>query len=93
MVIRALLILLVAVTSASAAPLPQPKVGQCPAGYYQSGGYCAPMTRNSPDAVAESRAMPERLDAVGQLLHFNTQTLSNGERQVFEEIGHRHSVG
>jgi hypothetical protein len=28
--------------TAQAEPLPQPKVGQCPAGYRESGGYCAP---------------------------------------------------
>jgi hypothetical protein len=35
-------VLAAAVPVAHAAPLPQPKVGQCPSGYRESGGYCAP---------------------------------------------------
>ena len=31
-------------TMAHAEPLPVPKTGQCPSGYRESGGYCAPMT-------------------------------------------------
>jgi len=32
-------------------PRPQPKVGTCPAGYSQSGSFCAPMRRDAPAAV------------------------------------------
>jgi len=39
------------VTAADAEPLPQPKVGQCPSGYRESDGYCAPMTDRAPVAV------------------------------------------
>jgi hypothetical protein len=31
-----------------AEPLPVPKVGQCPAGYRGSGGYCAPTSDRAP---------------------------------------------
>jgi hypothetical protein len=37
------------VLPAAAEPLPQPKVGQCPSSYTESGGYCAP-TRAEPTA-------------------------------------------
>lgn len=33
---------------------PVPKTGQCPAGYYESGGYCAPMT-NAPRAMPKNK--------------------------------------
>jgi hypothetical protein len=36
---------------AAAQPLPQPKVGQCPSGYRESGGYCAPTSDRAPNAV------------------------------------------
>jgi hypothetical protein len=49
--IRILIILLASVALADAAPLPQPKVGQCPSGYAQSGGFCAPMRSDAPAAV------------------------------------------
>ena len=32
-------------------PLPQPEVGQCPSGYRESGGYCAPMNDRAPAVV------------------------------------------
>jgi hypothetical protein len=38
-----------------AQPLPQPKVGQCPSGYTESGGYCTPMRRDAPAAVPKGR--------------------------------------
>jgi hypothetical protein len=31
--------------------LPVPKVGQCPSGYRESGGYCAPKSDRAPVAV------------------------------------------
>jgi hypothetical protein len=45
------LLLLTFLPSAAAQPLPQPKSGQCPAGYSQSGGFCAPMRRDAPAAI------------------------------------------
>src|SRR5262249_26432749 len=38
-------------TMAHAEPLPVPKTGQCPSGYRESGGYCAPMTERAPVAI------------------------------------------
>jgi hypothetical protein len=31
--------------------LPMPKVGSCPSGFRESGGYCAPMTDRAPAAI------------------------------------------
>jgi hypothetical protein len=36
------------IATAHAQPLPQKKVGSCPSGYAQSGGFCAPMRRDAP---------------------------------------------
>jgi hypothetical protein len=33
-----------------AEPLPQPKIGSCPSGYRESGGYCAPTSDRTPDS-------------------------------------------
>jgi hypothetical protein len=49
--VKTVLVLLASITAASAQPLPQPKVGQCPSGYAQSGGFCAPMRSNAPAAI------------------------------------------
>lgn len=38
--------------------LPQPKVGPCPAGYVQSGGYCAPMGGTTRPAVPKVGQCP-----------------------------------
>ena len=38
--------------------LPQPKVRHCPAGYHESGGYCAPMSGRAPAAVPKVGACP-----------------------------------
>jgi len=48
---RTVLVLLASLATATAQPLPQPKVGTCPAGYSQSGGFCAPMRKDSPAAI------------------------------------------
>ena len=48
----------VAATSAIAEPLPVVKQGTCPPGYRESGGYCAPMTRDAPDAIPKRGACP-----------------------------------
>jgi hypothetical protein len=45
------LILLALSTAANAQALPQPKVGSCPSGYRESGGYCAPMSNWAPAAI------------------------------------------
>jgi hypothetical protein len=46
------IVALVAFTTAAVAePVPQPKVGQCPSSYRESGGFCTPMTRDAPVAV------------------------------------------
>ena len=39
-------------------PLPQPKVGQCPSGYRESGGYCAPTSDRAPAAVPKVGQCP-----------------------------------
>ena len=41
---KTLMALLLMTTVAGAQALPSPKQGQCPSGYTQSGGYCAPMS-------------------------------------------------
>jgi hypothetical protein len=46
-----LLLTMLASTAAGAQALPQPKVGACPSGYAQSGGYCAPMRKDAPAAI------------------------------------------
>jgi hypothetical protein len=39
------------VLPALAQPLPLPKTGQCPSGYRESGGYCAPTSDRAPPAI------------------------------------------
>jgi hypothetical protein len=41
-----------------AEPMPQPKVGQCPSGYRESGGYCAPTSDRAPAAVPKVGQCP-----------------------------------
>jgi hypothetical protein len=48
------LVVLVMTGHVRAEPLPQPKVGACPSGYTESGGYCAPMRRDAPVAALSS---------------------------------------
>jgi hypothetical protein len=43
---------------AVAQPVPQPKVGQCPSGYRESGGHCAPMTDKSRAAIPKQGQCP-----------------------------------
>jgi hypothetical protein len=54
------LLIVVALTPALALarPLPQPKVGQCPSGYRESGGYCAPTSERAPAAVPKRGQCP-----------------------------------
>jgi hypothetical protein len=46
------------VSLAAAQPMPQPKIGSCPSGYYESGGYCAPMKRDAPAAIPKTGQCP-----------------------------------
>ena len=56
--IRCAALLLLAAT-ATAQPLPQPKIGTCPSGYHESGGYCTPMRHDTAAAIAKgSRQCP-----------------------------------
>ncbi len=43
---------------AAAQPTPQVKVGQCPSGYRESGGYCAPTSDRAPVAVPKVGQCP-----------------------------------
>lgn len=49
-IVAAVVVALVTVP-ALAGPLPYPKRGQCAPGYRDSGGYCAPMRRDAPQAI------------------------------------------
>ena len=40
------------------AALPVPKVGSCPAGYTESGGYCAPMRAGERPAIPKRGPCP-----------------------------------
>jgi hypothetical protein len=51
----------------SAQPLPQPKVGQCPSGYVQSGGYWRTDQRPGAGRGAQGRSVSGRVAAVGSL--------------------------
>jgi hypothetical protein len=51
-------LLLAVVVPASAEPLPVPKVGSCPAGYRESGGYCAPTAGTKRDAIPKQGQCP-----------------------------------
>jgi hypothetical protein len=53
---------------ASAQPVPHPKVGQCPAGYRESAGYCAPTSDRAPTAVPKTGSLSKRMGAVRGLL-------------------------
>jgi hypothetical protein len=39
-------------------PTPQPKVGSCPSGYRDSGGYCSPTSDRAPVAVPKRGQCP-----------------------------------
>jgi hypothetical protein len=49
--ITAAALLLALASAASAQPLPVAKVGPCPSGYAESGGYCAPTSGTTRPAV------------------------------------------
>ena len=44
--------------TAAAQPTPQPKIGACPSGYRDSGGYCAPTSDRAPVAVPKTGQCP-----------------------------------
>jgi hypothetical protein len=50
------LMLALAVLAALATPVP--KSGQCPSGYRESGGYCAPLNRHAPPAIPKHGQCP-----------------------------------
>lgn len=50
-------ILFVAIAPAHAAT-PWPKTGVCPSGYRDSGGFCAPMSRDAPAAIPKVGQCP-----------------------------------
>jgi hypothetical protein len=53
------IVVLLAPTLARPQPLPLPKVGQCPSGYRQSGGYnCPPTSGRSPLGVPKQGQCP-----------------------------------
>jgi hypothetical protein len=54
----ATLALITTTTLALAEPLPLPKVGSCPSGYRESGGYCAPMSDRAPAAIVKTGSCP-----------------------------------
>jgi hypothetical protein len=60
---------------AAAQPTPQPKIGACPSGYRESGGYCAPTSDRAPVAVPKGRSVSVELGAVRRLLG-NSRRLS-----------------
>jgi hypothetical protein len=66
-VVKTVLVPLASITAASAQPLPQLKVGQCPSGYHESGGYCAPTSDRAPAACQRS-GMPVGMGAERRLL-------------------------
>jgi hypothetical protein len=45
-------------TTTALAQQPVPKVGQCPSGYRESGGYCAPMSDKAPAAIIKQGQCP-----------------------------------
>ena len=70
------LLIVVALTPALALaqPLPQPKVGQCPSGYRESGGYCAPTSDRA--AIPKRGQCPSGWAQSGQLLHRDAAALT-----------------
>jgi hypothetical protein len=50
---------------AGAQPLPQPKVGPCPSGYTESGGYCAPTSDRAPAAIPKRGQCPSNCTQSG----------------------------
>jgi hypothetical protein len=57
-ILGAAIINTIAMYPVSAQLLPLSKVGQCPAGYRESGGYCAPTSERAPAAVPKRGPCP-----------------------------------
>jgi hypothetical protein len=58
---RAVLFLLVLTATAWAQQVtPQPKVGSCPAGYRESGGYYPPLRSDAPAAISKGDVTTRR---------------------------------
>lgn len=47
-------IMLVLIGHVRAEPIPVPKTGQCPSGYRESGGCCAPTSDKAPVAIPKT---------------------------------------
>src|SRR5262249_10095829 len=62
-------------TMAHAEPLPVPKTGQCPSGYRESGGYCAPMTERGHLSRSPSKGSARQTGCNRQLLPRHAQAL------------------
>jgi hypothetical protein len=68
--------LLLATTAAIAEPLPQPKAGQCPAGYHESGGYCGTNVVAFAGRHPKAWPMPLELGAEWRLLRSDATALT-----------------
>jgi hypothetical protein len=58
LMLLAAIVVIVLIGHVRAEPLPQPRVGQCPSGYRESGGYCAPMNDKAPAAIPKVGQCP-----------------------------------
>jgi hypothetical protein len=58
MLLVAVVAMLQASTKGRADPLPYKKVGQCAAGYRESGGFCTPMSERVPAAIPKTGQCP-----------------------------------
>ena len=53
-----ILVFALAAAAPAHAAQPWPKTGVCPSGYRESGGYCAPMSRDAPAAAPKTGQCP-----------------------------------
>jgi hypothetical protein len=58
-------LVLIVTTTTALAQQPLPKVGSCPSGYRESGGYCAPMSDRAPAAIVKTGSCPSGWMASG----------------------------
>jgi hypothetical protein len=75
----------IAIYIVSAQPPPPPKVGQCPSGYRESGGYCAPTSDRAPDAVPKRGQCPSGWTQSGD----TASRCGGAELQFMFAEGHR----
>ena len=66
---------LLLITNAVAQPLPQPKVGTCPSGYRESGGYCAPTVVAIACCRCQRSIHAHQVGCIGRLLHRDAAAL------------------